>query len=63
MKSRIGKQIIKSLNPVLVALLPFWICFLLLFLLNKPEIQEIDFLAMDRIDVFLSYLRSYRAFN
>jgi hypothetical protein len=54
------KQFISSFNPALVALLPFWICFLLLFLFNKPELQEIDFLA-DRFDTFLSYFRQYWA--
>lgn len=54
------KQFISSLNPALIALLPFGICFLLLFLFNKPELQEVDFLA-DRFDTFLLYFRQYWA--
>ncbi len=56
------KQFITSFNPALLALLPFWISFLLLFLFNKPELQEIDFLA-DRFDAILSYIKQYHTFR
>jgi hypothetical protein len=56
------KQFFTSFNPALLVLLPFWICFLLLFLFNRPELQEIDFLA-DRFDTFLSLFKQYHTFR
>lgn len=52
------KQFFTSFNPALLILLPFWICFLLLFLFNKPELTETHFLTTDRIEVF-SYIKAY----
>ena len=56
------KQFITSFNPALLALLPFWICFLLLFLYNKPALQETDFIA-DRVNSFLNYFKEYWSFK